>query len=417
MNDDFEDWLSALNNATDRTQAEALTTEIANPDAVDMSIADNTPASTLVDTDSSAIPNVSVSSVSQPQEFTEQDFAVLLDAVNGNTTEEAITVDTRAGVWEVINDTPGENINIAPRDLDAEEDDDWEELIDSRQVAPVSIHNAAQIMANTNEDILEDLEATAPSTNVEDSNSLLISPNSPTLSVDETTSRFSGAEWFEAIRKKRVIIAGLGGIGSWTTLLLGRMGIAALDLYDDDQVEWGNMSGQLFPRSSVSDSKVHAMYSLLSNYTSIYNVFTHNLRFTEGSDNGPIMICGFDNMAARKTFFNSWKRFLRHDSASRQQALFIDGRLSMDTLQIFCIQGTDAENILRYEREFLFEDSQADATVCSMKQTSYLAAMIGSMIVNLFTNWVANNIDPIIPYDLPFFTEYSSQHMIFKTEH
>jgi hypothetical protein len=89
----------------------------------------------------------------------------------------------------------------------------------------------------------------------------------------------------------------------------------------------------------------------------------------------------------------------------------------MDTLQIFCIQGTDAENILRYEREFLFEDSQADATVCSMKQTSYLAAMIGSMIVNLFTNWVANSIDPIIPYDLPFFTEYSSQHMIFKTEH
>lgn len=324
MNDDFEDWFNSLNNATDRTQAEALTTDIANPNTVDMSIADNTPASTLVDTDSSAIPNVSVSSVSQPQEFTEQDFAVLLDAVNGNTTEEAVTVGTIADVLEVINDTPGENINTAPRVLDAGENADWD--IASRQVAPVSFHNAAQIMANTNEDILEDLEATVPSTSVEGSNPSLISPNSPTLSVDETTSRFSGAEWFEAIRKKRVIIAGLGGIGSWTSLLLGRMGIAALDLYDDDQVEWGNMSGQLFSRNSVEDSKAHAMYNLLSNYTSTYNVFSHNSRFTEDSNPGPIMICGFDNMAARKTFFNSWKgHVLRESPSERKKCLYLDG--------------------------------------------------------------------------------------------
>ena len=71
----------------------------------------------------------------------------------------------------------------------------------------------------------------------------------------------------------------------------------------------------------------------------------------------------------------------------------------------------------RYEEEFLFDDSEADETVCSMKQTSYLAAMIGSIITNLFTNWCANLVEPIVPYDLPFFTEYNAQHMIFKTEH
>jgi hypothetical protein len=68
-----------------------------------------------------------------------------------------------------------------------------------------------------------------------------------------------------------------------------------------------------------------------------------------------------------------------------------------------------------YYNKYLFSDSEADATVCSMKQTTYLACMIGSVMTNLFTNWVANLIDPVIPYDLPFFTEYDAQNMIFKT--
>ena len=73
-------------------------------------------------------------------------------------------------------------------------------------------------------------------------------------------------------------------------------------------------------------------------------------------------------------------------------------------------------NIERYEKEFLFADYEADATICSMKQTTYLACMIGSLMVNLFTNFIANSLNPIIPYDLPFFTEYDAQNMLFKTE-
>jgi hypothetical protein len=68
-----------------------------------------------------------------------------------------------------------------------------------------------------------------------------------------------------------------------------------------------------------------------------------------------------------------------------------------------------------YAKKYLFTDAEAEETQCSLKQTTYLACMIGSVIVNLFTNWVANLINPIIPYDLPFFTEYDAQNMIFKT--
>lgn len=241
--------------------------------------------------------------------------------------------------------------------------------------------------------------------------------NSPTLLVDESTTRFSGAEWFNEIQKARIIVAGIGGIGSNVAFQLARMIPANLTLYDDDNVEMVNMAGQLFSSNDIGEAKVSAIASMIYNYTSMKQVLAIKDKFTSDKEPGDIMICGFDNMRARRTFFNSWYNHISDKSEKeRCKCLYLDGRLSMDTLQILCIRGDDQYNIERYEREFLFADYEADTTICSMKQTTYLACMIGSLMVNLFTNFIANSLNPIIPYDLPFFTEYDVQNMLFKTE-
>lgn len=241
--------------------------------------------------------------------------------------------------------------------------------------------------------------------------------NSPTLLVDESTTRFSGAEWFNEIQKARIIVAGIGGIGSNVAFQLARMIPANLTLYDDDNVEMVNMAGQLFSNNNIGESKVDAIANMIYNYTSMKQVLAVKDKFTSDKEPGDIMICGFDNMRARRTFFNSWYNHISDKSEEeRSKCLYLDGRLSMDTLQILCIRGDDQYNIERYEKEFLFADYEADATICSMKQTTYLACMIGSLMVNLFTNFIANSLNPIIPYDLPFFTEYDAQNMLFKTE-
>lgn len=244
-----------------------------------------------------------------------------------------------------------------------------------------------------------------------------IPTNSPTVVMDTTTTRFSGAEWFEAIQHTQIILAGLGGIGSWTALQLARMCPEVLVMYDDDTVESVNLAGQMFAFGDVGKTKAAAIYDLVTKYSHANNVYAESHRFTEQSEPGKIMICGFDNMSARRIFFESWKNYVASLSPEdKHLCLFIDGRLSMDTLQVFCITGDDGYNKEKYETRYLFSDEEADPTVCSMKQTTYLAAMIGSFIVNLFTNFVANTLDPIIPYDLPFKTEYDAQNMIFKTE-
>lgn len=152
-----------------------------------------------------------------------------------------------------------------------------------------------------------------------------VTPNSPSLEMDMTTSRFSGAIWYDKIKEQEIILAGLGGIGSYVAYLLGRMKPASLILYDPDKVEVANMSGQLYSRKNIGMDKVVAMRYMLLDYCE-YAACCFARRYNEESATRPIMICGFDNMEARRIFYNNWKRKVL-GSTDKSNFLFIDGRI------------------------------------------------------------------------------------------
>ena len=237
--------------------------------------------------------------------------------------------------------------------------------------------------------------------------------NSSSVLIEETTSRFSGAVWFENIKSKNVTLAGLGGIGSYVAFLIARLHVNTLTIYDDDVVESGNMSGQLYGLNDIGLLKANATYRNVAQFADYHNVNVFQERFGSQSAHTNIMICGFDNMVARRIFFDTWLRDLP-DSGDKSDYLFIDGRLAAESLQVFCIRGDDDYNIKRYREEFLFSDAEADETICSYKQTTFMANMIGSIITNLFVNFCANQCDVLVPRDMPFLTEYSAETMYFK---
>lgn len=245
----------------------------------------------------------------------------------------------------------------------------------------------------------------------------IIPLTSATLSINESTARFSDAIWFNEIQKKSIIVAGCGGIGSYVIFLLSRMQPKRLFIYDDDVVEMVNMAGQLYSIKDIRLHKVDAIATMVHDYSIYNNIVAIRERFTETTEALDIMICGFDNMIARRDFFNSWKNHVATKSEEeRKHCLFIDGRLAAEEFQVLCIRGDDEYNINKYNTDFLFSDDEADATQCSYKQTTYMANMIGSIIVNLFTNFVANEIVEGLR-DLPFLTSYSADSMMFKTSY
>ena len=236
------------------------------------------------------------------------------------------------------------------------------------------------------------------------------------LLVNESTIRFSSAEWFQSVKNQTVMLAGLGGIGSWTALFLSRLNLNSLCLIDYDEIDRLNLAGQFYRTSDVDRPKVFALRDGLQNYSNYYKTICLNRRIIH-SDFCKIMICGFDNMDARKSYFSNWTYGVSNlDESSRKECLFIDGRVSAEELQIFCITGDDEYNIKRYSTEYLFNDSESESVVCSYKQTTFMASMIASLITNLFVNFVSNLNNPTIERDLPFFTYYDAHFMYFKTE-
>lgn len=243
-----------------------------------------------------------------------------------------------------------------------------------------------------------------------------IRPNSATLLIDETSSRFSSAIWAEAIKEQIITLAGVGGIGSYVGFLLSRIKPKRIILFDPDRVEMGNMSGQLYNEMSVGQHKVNALSDFIMSYSRFYDIYTHSTRYSENSNSSNIMICGFDNMAARRTFYENWIRHVRRmPEEERSKALFIDGRLAAEEFQVFCIKGDDDYHMKQYEDKWLFSDEEAEETICSYKQTSHCANMIASVMVNLLVNFIANQCEPLIERDVPFLTSYYASTMYFKT--
>jgi molybdopterin/thiamine biosynthesis adenylyltransferase len=254
------------------------------------------------------------------------------------------------------------------------------------------------------DDIIEEVHKELPS-------------NSETILIDDSTVRFSSAEWYTQMQKEVILIAGIGGINSWSSLLISRMKPTSMFLYDSDRVEVVNMAGQLYSNENIGKNKVDALADTISKFSDYRSVFGINELFTVDTSAADIMICGFDNMLARQIFFNSWKTHVAcKDENNKKNCLYIDGRLSAEEFQIFCIRGDDEYNMQRYYKDYLFNSSEAEHTLCSYKQTTYCASMIASFITNLLVNFVANKGEGIIPRDLPFFTYYDAKLMFFKTE-
>lgn len=233
--------------------------------------------------------------------------------------------------------------------------------------------------------------------------------------VRETTARFSGAVWYDRVQSQTICVGGQGGISSWFTFLVARMHPASIYTFDPDRVERVNLAGQLFSTDDVGMYKGDAIARTVIKFSEYRSVFSVTERYDSESMAANIMVCGFDNMQARKVFFNNWKRHISCLSEEgKKNCLFIDGRLAAESLQVYCIVGDSSWDISEYESHCLFSDEEADETVCSLKQTAFMANIIGGIMANLFVNFCANLCGGC--RTIPFLTTYEADQMYMKLE-
>lgn len=217
--------------------------------------------------------------------------------------------------------------------------------------------------------------------------------------TEEKHTRFKDADWYG--ERPTIIVGGAGGIGSWTTLLLARAGFNQILVYDNDSYDQTNIAGQFVTRNHIGKRKTRSLQELVSTFTGGY-IVTKTESYNENSLDGNILIAGFDNMKARRDMFTVFKRRLESD----KNALLIDGRLFAEGLHIYCVT---SENADWYESEKLLSDEEIPDEMCTLKQTSHVAAMIASFIVSIVTNHVCNvkndielrTVPPVFKINIP----------------
>lgn len=179
---------------------------------------------------------------------------------------------------------------------------------------------------------------------------------------------------------KPVTMIGAGGIGSWTALVLAKMGCTDVSIYDGDKVEMVNTASQLYGESSIGIVKAMAIGSIVKQLTGIA-ITPRPTHWVDSILNDEIIITGLDSMEVRRKVWEG----LKH----RTSGLLIDGRMSGDVIHIFIHKlGTDST---RYEKTLLGEP---EPEACTGKAVVYNTSMIGSLIANLVKHYIKNEDVP-----------------------
>jgi molybdopterin/thiamine biosynthesis adenylyltransferase len=211
-------------------------------------------------------------------------------------------------------------------------------------------------------------------------------------------NRFKDAPWMQG-NPLDIIIGGAGGIGSWLSLYLSRMG-HYITIYDHDVIETHNLGGQLYQAADIGSNKADCAVTWARQCADNHEVVSEG-KYTKNSMSAPVMFTCFDNMASRKLMLDNWKQY--RIQKPEEFTLFIDGRMSVETLQVYCLQ--DAEDIARYESEF-FDDNEVGEEACSFKATSHCGAMCAAMMSSLLTNALANYYKGLDLREVPYNVEF-----------
>ena len=170
------------------------------------------------------------------------------------------------------------------------------------------------------------------------------------------------------------------------------------------------MGGQLYPVSAIGKSKAETVQQLVSEFSGNNQVYTQG-RYEVGGDVDDIVFTCFDNMHARRAMFEKWWERNKMERASKP-AIFIDGRMTVESYQVFAVT---PKNAAMY-RETLFDDSEVEDLMCSMKATSHIGAEIGSKMTQVFTNYMTNFNLGFELREVPFSVRYETSLVLMDLE-
>jgi molybdopterin/thiamine biosynthesis adenylyltransferase len=201
--------------------------------------------------------------------------------------------------------------------------------------------------------------------------------------------------------KSSVTIIGVGSVGSFTALMLAKMGVGKITAYDEDGVEEHNLPGQFFDIEALKQFKTDALNDLLYMFTPEvkykgYNKFYKNQKLAE------TVIVATDNM--EKSRWLVWEQFLKQP----QCKYLIDARMGAELAKVYTIT-SKSQVVQKFYKGTLHTDAESTQLPCTARTIIYNVLMVSSLIGRAYKGIIQNekfpkelifNMTQITPYSL-----------------
>lgn len=170
-----------------------------------------------------------------------------------------------------------------------------------------------------------------------------------------------------------ISLIGAGGIGALTAVVLGKMGIPMINIFDPDEVSEENVATQFYSTFDLESPKVEALSKYMARLADDTLVFPISERIDADTPYdgfaAPVIISAVDSIDARKEI---WKVI-----RIKPWMYYMDARMSAEVFHLYTV-GQDR----RWYDELIEEQDEASVAEvpCTAKATIYTAAFAAGHI-------------------------------------
>lgn len=162
--------------------------------------------------------------------------------------------------------------------------------------------------------------------------------------------------------KKPIHVIGAGATGSWLVLMLAKLGVKDITVWDFDEIESHNIPNQAFGVYDVGNKKVEALKKLIKQLTNI------NIKIKDEKVDGSQHLTGIvfmltDTMESRKEIY---EKAIKLNPAVE---LLIETRMDYNGGRIYTIDPSNFAQIKEYEKEFYTDEEIISPSACGASQT------------------------------------------------
>lgn len=203
--------------------------------------------------------------------------------------------------------------------------------------------------------------------------------------------------------KNDIHIIGVGATGSFVAMMLARMGVPVINIYDFDDVEIHNIPNQYYDTGDLGKLKAEALADKLRliNPDITVNVGKEAVTPEDVSKMSGYLFSLVDSMKVRKELWEAAK-------ANTNLINVWESRLGSDQARVYSLPVEKGLDYARYEQDF-YDDDNAEVSACGTSITVLpIVMMTASLMIVQFIDLVMEN--PVIPHFKTIFDNHYNKY-------